>query len=329
MPKKSNDQIFEEAEAELYGEAIKQTEQEIYDDALGLSPDENDGDTSLEQMDNDDAPTGDEEPTDEEEGEKPDESEEGEGEGEEGEGKEPEAGDRQPERGQDRRGIPPGRLREESEARRVAEAERDAERARVRELDARLRLLEQGDKPKPQQPERPDMFADPEGWAASQRAEIEASVAVRHVNASLNDTAEEHGERFHEAYTALIRAGQSGDRQTVQQIWDSPNPGRALMRWHDRQQLIRDVGTDPQAYRTRVARELMQDSEFRQQMLETMRNDAMNGDGGRPRTRTRLPASLNGASGGAGHRSRDPGPTRGGGFSASAEREIADSVWEN
>ncbi len=101
------------------------------------------------------------------------------------------------------------------------------------------------------------------------------------------------------------------------------------MRWHDRQQVIRDVGTDPQAYRTRVARELMEDPEFRRQMVETLRDDAMNGGRAAPRTRVRLPASLNSASGGAGHRSRDPGPTRGGGFSASSEREIADSVWEN
>jgi hypothetical protein len=322
MPKKSNEQLYEESEAELYGEAIRQTEQEVFDDALGLAPDENDGDTSLEQMDDDDAPTGDEEPTDDEEGEDPDESEEGEGEESE-QPAEPE--DRQ----QDRRGIPPGRLREESEARRAAEAERDAERARVRELDARLRLIEQGNQPKPEPPERPDVFADPVAWEERIRAEIEASVAARHVNASLTDAREEHGEKFDAAYQAIIRAGQSGDRQTVQQIWDSPNPGRALMRWHDRQQVIRDVGADPSAYRNKVAQDLMRDPEFRRQMVETLRDDAMNGDGGRPRTRTRLPASLNGASGGAGHRSRDPGPTRGGGYSAAAEREIADSVWEN
>src|SRR5258707_2452930 len=327
MAKKSNEQLFEEAETELYGEAIKQTEQEVFDDALGLSPDENDGDTSLEQMDDDDAPTGDEEPTDEEEGEEPDNSEEGEGDDEEGDPKgDRPAGqdDRGQDRGQDRRGIPPGRLREESDARRVAEAE-------TRELRARLENLERNQRqpPQPQQPEKPDMFADPEGWAASQRAEIEANFAARHVNASLNDTREEHGEKFDEAYAALIRAGQSGDRQTVQQIWDSPNPGRALMRWHDRQQVIRDVGTDPQAYRTRVARELMEDPEVRRQMVETLRDDAMNGGRAAPRTRVRLPASLNSASGGAGHRSRDPGPTRGGGFSASTERDIADSVWEN
>jgi hypothetical protein len=328
MAKKSNEQLYEEAETELYGDAIRQTEQEVFDDALGLSPDENDGDTSLEQMDDDDAPTGDEEPADEEEGEEPDDSEEGEGEEGEAQG---EDGDPSPPEGrdlrQDRRGIPPGRLREESDARRVAEAETRELRARLENLERNQRQPQQPQQQ--QEPERPDMFADPEGWAAAQRAEIEASVAARHINASLTDAREEHGEKFDQAYQDLIRAGQSGDRQSVQQVWDSPNPGRALMRWHNRQQVIRDVGTDPSAYRNKVAQDLMRDPEFRRQMVETLRDDAMNGDGGRPRTRTRLPASLNGASGGAGHRSRDPGQARGGGFSASAERDIADSVWEN
>jgi hypothetical protein len=329
MAKKSNEQLYEEAETELYGEAIRQTEQEVFDDALGLSPNENDGDTSLEQMDDDDAPTGDEEPTDEEEGEEPDESEDGEG--EEGEGEDhpdrTEPLDREGKiTAQDRRGIPPGRLREESDARRVAEAETRELRARLENLERNQRQPQQ----QQQQPEKPDMFADPEGFERQLRADITADFSARHVNASLTDAREEHGEKFDEAYQALIRTGQSGDRQTVQQVWDSPNPGRALMRWHNRQQVIRDVGSDPQAYRTRVARELMEDPEFRKEMVETLRNDAMNGGNrGTPRTRVRLPASLNGASGGAGHRSRDPGPTRGGGFSASTERDIADSVWEN
>jgi hypothetical protein len=323
MPKKSNQQIYEEAESEFLTEAIRQTDQEIFDDALGLSPDENDGDTSLEQMDEDDAPTGDEEPTDEEEGEEPDESEEGEG--EEGEGEEPAADDRVNDRGQDRRGVPSDRLRQEADARRVAEAETRELRARLENLERNQRQPQQ----QQQQPEKPNMFDNPEGWEQRIRSDIANEFATRHVNTSLNDAHEEHGEKFDAAYQSLIRAGQSGDRQTVQQIWDSPNPGRALMRWHNRQQVIRDVGTDPQAYRTKVARELMQDPEFRKQMVETLRDDAMNGNRGAPRTRVRLPASLNGASGGAGHRSRDPGPTRGGGFSASTEREIADSVWEN
>src|SRR5215472_4652719 len=107
MPKKTNEELFEEAKAELYGEAIRATDQEIFDDALGRDPDDNDGDTSLEQMDPDDAPDGDEEPEDEEDVEASESDE-----GEEGEGDEPEPEDgRQPERG-NRRGVPSGRFRE-------------------------------------------------------------------------------------------------------------------------------------------------------------------------------------------------------------------------
>src|SRR5260370_15987129 len=47
MPK-TNEQLYEESVADLYGTAIRQTEQEIYDDALGLAPDENNYDHELE-----------------------------------------------------------------------------------------------------------------------------------------------------------------------------------------------------------------------------------------------------------------------------------------
>lgn len=328
MPKKSNEELYEEAERELYTEAIRQTDQEIFDDVLNRDPDDNDGNNDLEQMDDDDAPTGDEEPTDEEEGEEPDESEEGEAEeSEEGdEGEDREAGDRRDGRGQER--VPPSRLREEAASRRAAEAE-------ARELRARLEALERNQRPPPQQqpeqPQRPDIFADPEGWERQTRAEIENSIATRYVNASLADARDEHGEKFDEAFKAItsLDPRNPADQATVVQIYNSPNPGKALMRWHERQQLVREIGPDPRAFRNKVAQELMNDPEFRQQFLETMRGDAMNGNrGAQPRTRVRLPASLNGASGGSGHRSRDPRPGR---YTTTAadERDIFDSAFDN
>lgn len=329
MPKKSNAEFYEEQERELYGEAIRQTDQEIFDDALNRTPDDNDGDNDLEQMDDDDAPTGDEDDADpDEEGDEPAESEEGDGEGEEGEGDEPE-----PEP-QDRHNVPPGRLREATAARRAAEAERDAALARNREIEVRLQNLERsGNRQQGQQqapPQRPDMFSDPEGWEKTVRSEIENTITTRYVNASLSEAHEEHGEKFQQAFQALtsLDPRDPTNRATVEQIYNSPNPGRSVMRWHQRQQVLRDVGSDPQAYRNKVAQELMQDPEFRQQFLENMRGDAMNGNRGQPRTRVRLPASLNGASGGEGHRSRDP---RSGRYTTTAadERDIADSVWDN
>ena len=52
----------------------------------------------------------------------------------------------------------------------------------------------------------------------------------------------------------------------------------------------------PNAEETRKA--LASDPEFRKQLLESLREEASTGDDGRPRNLTRLPASLNRASGG-------------------------------
>ena len=78
------------------------------------------------------------------------------------------------------------------------------------------------------------------------------------------------------------------------------------MRWHGEQQILREAGGDPSAYKQRVAKEIMSDPEFRKQIIQEMRGEAERGDGGRPRTSTRLPKSLNGASGGGSVRNADP-----------------------
>ena len=333
MPKKlSNEEAYEQAEREAIGEAIGETEQEIFDDALGRNPDENDGDQSLERMDDDLGE--DDDATEAESDEDEVEAQGDEDEGEEGaERTEPEGReDRQDER-QDRRGVPSARLRQESEARRAAEAEREAERSRVRELEARLALIERGgnrqQQEQPQTPQAPDMFADPEGWANHQRAQILQQVETQRVEGSLQTARAEHGERFDAAYQALAR---TRDPVAMQQIRTSFNPGRALLDWHDRQQLMSEIGNDPAAYRERVIREAMSDPQVRRQILTGMREDAERGDGeGQPRTRTRLPPSLSGASGGTSHRSRDAAPRgrNGIGTSRSEEQEIFASAFED
>jgi hypothetical protein len=327
MPKRTNEELYEEAERQLVKDAIGETEQEIADSAFDEPPDENDGDNSLEQIDGedvlDDDDLGEEDSTEESDEA---EGEEGDEEGDQEQDRPAGQDDRGQDRAQDRRGVPPGRLREESEARRAAEAERDAERARVRELDARLRAIEQGNRPKPQEPEKPDIFADPDAWARQQRAEITQALTERHVNASLGEAAEEHGEAFGQAFRAVtsLNPQDPAARAIVQSIWDAPNPGRALMRWHSQQTLLREIGSDPNAYRAKVREELLSDPEFRKELLNGMRSDAMRGDGGRPRTRTALPPSLNSSSGGTSHRGRDTART-----SRSEEQEIFDSAFDD
>jgi len=331
---------------ELIGEAIAETEQEIFDEATNREPDENDGDRSLEEMDTDDGwPTdedGELEEGDEDDEDEPQDEDEGEGD-EEPDRTEPDdrdgriaARDREP----DRRGrIPSARLREEAEGRRVAEAERETERQRVRRLEAEIEALKRDREPKAEEPEKPDIFADPDAWARRQREEIERSLTERHVNSSFSETAEEHGEAFTEAFRALTSQNPQDPaaRAQVQRIWNAPNPGKALMRWHNEQQVLREIGGDPQAYERKVAQRLLEDPDYRRELTQALSGDARAAGRSRveraiergtgevdSKTVRRLPPSLNSTSGGAAHRSRDAGPRS----DRSTEQEIFESAFE-
>lgn len=319
MPR-TNAELYEEAERQAIGEAIAETEQEIADGAFGDDPDENTGDNSLEQIDGDDV-------LDEDDfGEETEESDE-EAEDEQGTDDEDRAepDDRQPDRREDPGRVPSSVVREANEARRAAEAERDAERARVRELDARLRLIEQGRKPEQRQEQQePDIFADPEAWKGKVRADIRQDM----LQTGIEMAAEEHGEAFNTAYQGLIQGCQSGDPvalATAQRIARAPQlVGKIAIGYHRQQEMLRDIGSDPEAFIERKVAERLNDPQFRRQAINGLREDAMRGDGNGPRTRTRLPPSLNSASGGTSHRGRDTART-----SRSTEQDIFDSAFDD
>ena len=292
-------------EEEILAGAIAGTEQEIFDEATGQAEDENNGDRSLEEMDDDipgETEEGDQEPDEEEPDGESEENEEDESDAaaSEEDGERPE-----PTQSEDRGRIPSSRLREETERRRAIEQERDTLRAQLAAFQVQQQQRQQ---PQQEQPAKPDIWSDPEAWAAHQREIIAQEFTARHVNAALAEAHEAHGEEFVAAYKALtsLPPGDPVARATVQRIWEAPNPGKALMRWHGEQQILREAGGDPSAYKQRVAKEIMSDPEFRRQIIAEMRGEAERGDGGRPRTSTRLPKSLNGASGGGSVRTGDP-----------------------
>jgi hypothetical protein len=288
------------SEDEVLSALVANTQSEIFQAALNHDDDldgtdtradaEHETDTSLEEM---------EDILDED---VPEEVEEGDDEaGEEGAPDEPAAevpatDEEEPE---PQARFPSGRLREEALRRHAVEQERDTLRAQVAAFQAHLLTQQQQQKPPQQEAPQPDIWSDPEAWAANQRAQITHELTSRHVNAALAEAHEEHGDEFVAAYKTLtsLNPGDPMARAVVQRIWDAPNPGKSLMRWYGEQKILRESAGDPAAYRQRVAREIMSDPEFRRQILSDMRGEATRADGGRPRTSTRLPKSLNGASG--------------------------------
>jgi len=232
--------------------------------------------------------------------------------------------------------VPPGRLREANERARTAEerataaeaareaalSEGRAARDEVRALNARLdgilaamQARPNADaKPQQTQEEVPDLLVDPQGFVSHLTSNLtkgfQQELAARdqrfeslRVETSMQMAHDKHGDTFAKAYEAIngLDPRNPDDQVTVRRIWSSPNPGDALVRWHKNNETIKRVGDDPSAFeeniRTATRESLMKDPEFRKQVIADLRAEA-DGNGGRPNTVTRMPKSLNGASGG-------------------------------
>jgi hypothetical protein len=327
-------------EVDPIGQAIIATEREIAGEAWGTEEpvlDET-GDRTNEEMgeglegqhepdDDDEAAEG-----DEAEGAEESETEEGEAEAQaEGETEAAaQAGDKgKPTEPEGR--VPPGRLREQTERARAAEeraAKLEADLAAVQtksqqeivalnaKFDQAMALLTRQAPParvaeEPKPVVVPDFFEDPAAFIAHQIkpvldtvSQLQNAIPAQRLETSMAIAHGKHGDTFAKAYEAVNQLNPQNpeDRATVRRIYDSPNPGEALIAWHKRNETLREVGDDPAKYRERIeaqAREkLMNDPEFRKTLLEGLRAEASTGENGQPRTVTRLPKSLNGAVGG-------------------------------
>jgi hypothetical protein len=272
---------------ETLNRAVEDTEGEIFADALGEEELDNDGDTSLEDMgeglegeeveDDLEAEEGDEERAEGEEAEGEEEGDEEVAEGEEGEEESPR--DQRGRFQQDDRRVPPGRLREEANARRAAETEAAQLRQQLAEMNGRLTEISARVNAPPQRQQQrepqapPDMFAEPEKhqqWMleeAERRAEAkfnqyfqsyeqrQQANSAQQVDAVLAE--ESRGPRsfeFTAAYNALTSLNPRDPqvRATVGRIYKAAERGdtRPLWDWWE------DNGGSE--YRERVAEQLQQ-----------------------------------------------------------------------
>ena len=209
----------ERAEEQAISAAISDTEEEIFKAGIGSEEDENDGDRSLEEMDD---PTGGkpDEPEPEQEASADDE----EGEADEAEGEEPE-GEAEPQRAQDEfRPVPYQRLREVNEARYKAEREAAEWRARYDEMQRSVRPQQPQQAPPPE----PDMFADPEGWKQAFQQRVMNETRQNLQQANLAEARARYGAEFQYAYDLIDKNPQFA--QEAQAVLASPTPGDAIMR---------------------------------------------------------------------------------------------------
>lgn len=160
----------------------------------------------------------------------------------------------------------------------------------------------------------PDMFLDPQGFANWQGRQFDRRLEAanrqneaRRVEWSLQAAAGRHGDEFRQAHAAAEQgANDPVIRAAMTRVLASADPGEALMQWHRQQRVQQEIGNDPNAYRARLEQEqrdkLMNDPEFRKQVLEALQQEARTGNNGGPRITTQMPPSLNGARGSGGQR---------------------------
>lgn len=196
-------------------------------------------------------------------------------------------------------GVPPGRLREESEARRRAEAEKAELQSQLMQMQQQIAALSrQPVQPQaPQQPqEAPDWYTDPE--AAMQHAvspHLQQFQQMLDYNARLAANAVYKAEVVADAEKAFLDALNTGkvDRADYERVLSAPNRYEAAVQWHKRQSLLSEVGDDPQAYRQRILDEALKDPAFIARVAEAARQP------GTPQAQApgapvvRLPPSLN------------------------------------
>lgn len=194
------------------------------------------------------------------------------------------AADKQDDVQADRReaSIPPGRLREEADARRRAEQERDdirrkAEEAerRFAELERRIAMMQQPQRPQAEPPQPPDLIEDPEGYREFVLREAKLQRLRDRVDETFEDAREQNPQAFDEAFRAIAASPQS----VKDAIAYSPNPGKALLRWHSHQRALSEIGSDFDGYRKslrdQALDEALKDPEFRKKAMEAWRDEAL------------------------------------------------------
>lgn len=190
--------------------------------------------------------------------------------------------------------IPSWRLAEEAQAKREALERLQAEQRQREHLQQQLWQLQQQMEAakKPQEPI--DLFADPQAYQSHVEQTMTQRLREMEGNFSLRLAAYKHGDTFQQAWTEMTSRTQSGDDSMRQQVINSPDPGETLVQLYKRDQTVKLVGDDPEAFIAKALDEALDNPEFLARALEKAKGVAK----AQPTQQIKMPASINKATGG-------------------------------
>jgi hypothetical protein len=177
--------------------------------------------------------------------------------------------------------IPLTELLNEREKRQNAERQREAYEQELSQLRQQMQAL--------QQPREPiDIFANPEAYTQSIEQQMGEKLRAMEANFSLRLAHNKHGEIFTEAFQEVMQRPLQDPMR--QQVINSSDPGETLVSLYQREKVVKEVGPDPIAYKSKILEEALKDPQFLAKAMQTARQTA----GAQPtNNKIDLPPSLN------------------------------------
>lgn len=211
-----------------------------------------------------------------------------------------------------RKGIPPGRLREEADARRAAEDRAGELQRRLDDMQRQIERLQPSRQP-PAQPAQPapNLFENPDGYLDARLSPFEQKLEDMRESMSRMVATQTHGaDAVAAAYKAIQDevAANPTARFEAARIWKSEHPVEALVQWHKGRETLRQIGSDPAAYQQKLREQLLTDPEFVKQVIERANGTARQAPAaGNGRSATiAIPPSLNSRNGAGADTGRAP-----------------------
>ena len=141
------------------------------------------------------------------------------------------------------------------------------ERAHRQRLETHLRDLQAREAERQRQQQQPKvedlLFQDPNAFVQQQAQAFEQKLANVQLQFDMQLAAMRHGPAFDQAWQHFHETCQGGrDPVTYFRVMNSRSPGEEMVRWFQERSVMHETGGDLNAFRQRVAQELLQDPNF-------------------------------------------------------------------
>jgi len=177
--------------------------------------------------------------------------------------------------------IPPAALAASRQKAREKEQEADQLRTQLAELrgqvDVLTRQTRQVQQPAPKVEEKPapEIWEDPNGFVQAALSPVQQQLQRQAERISMRFAVKEYGkETVEAAYSALDKALEAGDpsaKAEYQRIRASDDPYEGIVQWHRRQETLRTVGDDPNAWLEAEIEKRLADPVHQGKFLERIR----------------------------------------------------------